>query len=257
MRTGIIAQKMGMTRVFTAAGDHVPVTVLKVDNCQVVAVRTEEKDGYSAVQLGSGAAKVKRVNKPMRGHFAKAKVTPKQSVAEFRVPSDGLLDVGQELSVNHFVSGQHVDVTGTSIGKGFGGAMKRHNFSGLRASHGVSVSHRAHGSTGQCQDPGRTFKGKKMAGHLGDRKVTAQNLEVVSTDEERGLVLIKGAIPGAKGGWVLVRDAVKSKMPADLPFPAAFRSSPEEAAPAEEAAVSDDTESAADEASTEEDKKDQ
>ena len=256
MRTGLIAQKMGMTRVFTTAGDHVPVTVLKVDNCQVVAVRTEEKDGYSAVQLGSGAARVKRVSKPMRGHFAKAKVTPKQSVAEFRVPSDGLLDVGRELSVNHFVSGQHVDVTGTSIGKGFAGAMKRHNFSGLRASHGVSVSHRSHGSTGQCQDPGRTFKGKKMAGQLGDKQVTAQNLEVVSTDEERGLVLVKGAIPGAKGGWVLIRDAVKSKLPADLPFPAAYRGSPEEAAPADEAAASDEAEPAADEAA-DEDKKDQ
>ena len=256
MRTGIIAQKMGMTRVFTETGDHVPVTVLKVDNCQVVAVRTEEKDGYSAVQLGCGAAKVKRVSKPMRGHFAKAKVAPKQSVAEFRVPSDGLLEVGRELSANHFVSGQHVDVTGTSIGKGFAGAMKRHNFGGLRASHGVSVSHRAHGSTGQCQDPGRTFKGKKMAGHLGDKRVTAQNLEVVSTDEERGLVLVKGAIPGAKGGWVLVRDAVKSKLPDDLPFPAAYRSSPEEAAPAEEPAAPDEAE-AADEAAADEDKKDQ
>jgi large subunit ribosomal protein L3 len=233
MRTGLLAQKMGMTRVFTEEGRHVPVTVLKMDGCQVVAVRTEDKDGYNAVQLGTGAARVKNVNKPRRGHFAKAKVAPRSKLAEFRVSSDGLLDVGAELSAQHFVAGQYVDVTGTSIGKGFAGVMKRHNFSGLRASHGVSLSHRSQGSTGHSQDPGKVFKGKKMAGHLGDARVTTQNLEVVSTDEARGLILIKGAVPGAKGSWVLVRDAVKRAAPEGLPFPAALRGK-DEAAPAEE-----------------------
>jgi large subunit ribosomal protein L3 len=223
MRTGVLAQKMGMTRVFTAEGQHLPVTVLKVDGCQVVAVRTADKDGYDAVQLGTGTAKVKNVTKARRGHFAKAKVAPKSKLAEFRVSAGGLLEVGAELSADHFVAGQYVDVTGTSIGKGFAGAMKRHNFSGMRASHGVSISHRAHGSTGHSQDPGKVFKGKKMAGHLGDARVTTQNLEVVSTDEARGLILIKGAVPGAKGSWVLVRDAVKRAAPDDLPFPAALR----------------------------------
>ncbi len=223
MRTGLIAQKLGMSRVFTDECQHVPVTVIRMDGCQVVAVRTEESDGYSAVQLGAGAAKVKNVTKPQRGHFAKAKVAPRRKLAEFRVSADALVDVGAELSVTHFLPGQYVDVTGTSIGKGFAGVMKRHHFSGLRASQGVSLSHRSGGSTGQCQDPGKVFKGKKMAGHMGDSRVTTQNLEVVSTDEVRGLILIKGAVPGAAGGWVLVRDAVKRPAPAELPFPAALR----------------------------------
>lgn len=223
MRTGLIAQKMGMTRVFTDDGQHVPVTVLKVDSCQVVSVRTEDKDGYSAVQLGVGAAKVKNVSKPMRGHYAKARVEPKRRLAEFRVAPDAVLDVGSEITVDHFVAGQSVDVTGTSIGKGFAGAMKRHNFGGLEASHGVSISHRSHGSTGNSQDPGKVFKGKKMAGHLGDARVTIQNLEVVSTDTDRGLIMIKGAVPGSKGGYVLVYDAKKRPVPDGLPFPAAIR----------------------------------
>lgn len=223
MRSGLIAQKVGMTRVFTDEGEHVPVTVLKVDNCQVVAVRTESADGYTAVQLGVGTIKVKNVTKPLRGHFAKAKVEPKRKVVEFRVSPDALLEVGVELSVAHFVPGQFVDVTGTSIGKGFAGAMKRWNFGGLRATHGVSVSHRSHGSTGNRQDPGKTFKNKKMAGHLGAERVTVQNLKIVSVDEERGLILVKGAVPGAEGGWVRVRDAVKRKLPAGVPFPAALR----------------------------------
>jgi large subunit ribosomal protein L3 len=223
MRTGLIAQKIGMTRVFNNEGNHVPVTVLKVDNCQVVAVRTQEKDGYTAVQLGVGAAKVKNVGKAMRGHFAKAKVEPKSWIVEFRVPQDALIDVGAELSAEHFVAGQFVDVVGTTIGKGFAGGMKRHHFGGLRASHGVSVSHRSLGSTGQRQDPGKTFKGKKMAGHLGDVRVTTQNLRVISTDVERGLIMLRGAVPGSDGGYVLIKDAVKRKAPKDLPFPAAIR----------------------------------
>src|SRR6202035_4928157 len=208
MRTGLIAQKLGMTRVFADDGNHVAVTVLKVDNCQVVAVRTEDRDGYTAVQLGVGTAKVKNVTKPQRGHFAKAKVEPKARLAEFRVSDDALVDIGAEITAEHFLAGQYVDVTGTSIGKGFAGGMKRHNFSGLRASHGVSVSHRSLGSTGQRQSPGKTFKNKKMAGQLGG---------------ERGLLMIRGAVPGAKGGWVLVKDAVKRKPPDGLPFPAALR----------------------------------
>ncbi len=256
MRTGLLAQKMGMTRVFTEEGSHVPVTVLKMDGCQVVAVRTEDKDGYNAVQLGTGAARVKNVNKARRGHFAKAKVAPRSKLAEFRVSSDGLLDVGAELSVQHFVAGQYVDVTGTSIGKGFAGVMKRHNFSGLRASHGVSLSHRSQGSTGNSQDPGKVFKGKKMAGHLGDARVTTQNLEVVSTDEARGLILIKGAVPGAKGSWVMVRDAVKRAAPEGLPFPAALRGKDEAAAaeetPAEETAAEEVAEAPAAEAAVQE-----
>ncbi|MBI11139.1 MAG: 50S ribosomal protein L3 [Rhodospirillaceae bacterium] len=241
MRSGLIAKKMGMTRVFNESGDHLPVTVLRVDNCQVVAVRNDETDGYNALQLGAGSAKVRRVSKPMRGHFAKANVEPKRKLVEFRVSADALIDVGAELVPSHFSEGQYVDVTGTSIGKGFAGAMKRHNFSGLRASHGVSVSHRAHGSTGQCQDPGKVFKGKKMAGHLGDKRVTIQSQKIVSTDDERGLILIYGAVPGAKNGWVTIKDAVKKAMPDDLPFPAGLRTVEEEAAaeevpPAEEAA---------------------
>ena len=253
MRSGLIVQKVGMTRLFTEAGKHVPVTVLKLDKCQVVAQRTEEKDGYSAVQLGSGFAKVKRTSSAMRGHFAKAKVEPKRRVAEFRVSADNLIDVGAELSAAHFIEGQKVDATGTSIGKGFAGAMKRHNFGGLRATHGVSISHRSHGSTGQCQDPGKVFKGKKMAGHMGDSRVTIQNLEVVKTDTTRGLLTVKGAVPGAKGGWILLRDAVKRPLPADLPYPAGLvegEASAEEAA-AEEAPAEDVTEEIVEEAAAE------
>ena len=223
MRTGLLAQKLGMTRIFTADGNHVPVTVLKVDNCQVVAVRTEDKDGYTAVQLGVGKAKVKNVPKAERERFAQAKVEPKKKLVEFRVSADALLEVGVELSVEHFLDGQFVDVTGTTIGKGFAGVMKRHNFGGLRATHGVSVSHRSHGSTGQRQDPGKVFKNKKMAGHMGQVRVTTQNLKVVSTDAARGLIMILGAVPGHEGGYVLVKDAVKRKAPADLPFPAAIK----------------------------------
>lgn len=231
MRTGLIAEKLGMSRVFKDDGTHMPVTVLKVDGCQVVGQRTKEKNGYTAIQLGLGAAKTKNVTKPMRGYFAQAKVEPKRKLAEFRVNKDGLVDVGAELSATHFVPGQKVDVVGTSIGKGFAGAMKRHNFSGLRASHGVSISHRSHGSTGQCQDPGKVFKGKKMAGHMGAARSTVQNLEVVLTDEDRGLILVHGAVPGSKGGYVLISDAVKKTMPKDLPFPAAIKGGAPEAAP--------------------------
>ena len=220
-RTGLIARKMGMTRLFGIDGSHVPVTVLQVEQCEVVAVRTAEKDGYSAVQLGVGTRKAKNVSKPMRGHFAKAKVEPKAKVGEFRVDENALLEVGAQIHVGHFVAGQYVDVTGTSIGKGFAGAMKRWNFGGLRATHGVSVSHRSHGSTGNRQDPGRVFKGKKMAGHMGHRRVTIQNLEVFGVDPERGLILLKGGVPGPKGGWVRVTDAVKSALPQQAPFPAA------------------------------------
>ncbi len=223
MRTGLIARKLGMTRLFTDDGNHVPVTVLKVDNCQVTAVRTVETDGYTAVQLGAGKAKVKNVTQPMRGHFAKAKVEPKQKLVEFRVSPDALVEVGAELSATHFVAGQLVDVTGTTIGRGFTGVMRRHNFGGLRATHGVSVSHRSHGSTGQRQDPGKVFKNKKMAGHYGDVRVTTQNLRVVSSDDARGLIMIEGAVPGAPGGWVLVKDAAKRKPKQELPFPAALR----------------------------------
>ncbi len=236
MRSGIIAQKVGMTRVFTEDGVSIPVTVLKVENCQVVAHKTLEKDGYTALQLGAGKAKAKRMSKAQRGHFAKAHVEPKRKVAEFRVSEDNLIEVGAELTADHFVDGQYVDVTAVSIGKGFAGGMKRWNFGGLRASHGVSISHRSHGSTGQCQDPGKVFKGKKMAGQMGNRRVTTQNLKVVSTDAERGLILVKGAVPGAKGGWVFVRDAIKRALPEGAPVPGAFRkANGEEAAPAEAA----------------------
>jgi large subunit ribosomal protein L3 len=223
MRTGLIAQKLGMSRLFNEEGAHVPVTVLKVDKCEVVAVRTAERDGYTAVQLGVGKAKVRNMSKALRGHFAKAKVEPKRKVAEFRVTPDAVLDVGAELAANHFVPGQFVDVTGITIGKGFAGSMKRWNFGGLRATHGVSVSHRSHGSTGNRQDPGRTFPNKKMAGHLGVERVTTLNLKVVATDADQGLIMIRGAVPGAEGGYVLVRDAVKRKLPKDVPFPAAVR----------------------------------
>jgi large subunit ribosomal protein L3 len=239
MRTGLIAQKLGMTRVFTGEGNHVAVTVLRVANCQVVAQRTQEKDGYTALQLGVGAAKVKNVSKPQRGHFAKAKVEPKAKLAEFRVSDDALVDVGAEITAAHFVPGQYVDVTGTSIGKGYAGGMKRWNFGGLRASHGVSISHRSLGSTGQRQDPGKTFKNKKMAGHLGAERVTTQSLQIVSADAERGVLMIKGSVPGSEGGWVLIKDAAKRKPPEGLPFPAALRGDGTEAAseaPAEAAA---------------------
>jgi large subunit ribosomal protein L3 len=222
MRTGLLAKKLGMTRLFRDDGTHVPVTVLHLDRVQVVAARTVEKDGYWAVQLGWGQAKVKNVSKPNKGHFAAAKVEPKARLAEFRVAEDALLEVGATLSAEHFVVGQRVDVVGTTKGKGFAGAMKRWNFRGLEATHGVSVSHRSHGSTGNRQDPGKTFKNKKMAGHLGVERVTTLNLEVAAVDGARGLLMVKGAVPGAKGGFVFVRDAVKTARPAEAPYPAAY-----------------------------------
>jgi large subunit ribosomal protein L3 len=241
MRTGVVAKKLGMTRVFGADGAHVPVTVLSLEGCQVVGVKKNEErevdvkkkgekvgtrkanDGYTAVVLGAGTRKAKNVNQSLRGQFAKAAVEPKAIVREFRVSNDMLLEVGAQISADHFVSGQKVDISGLTKGKGFAGAMKRWNFGGLEASHGVSVSHRSHGSTGQRQDPGRTFKGKKMAGHLGVERVTSQNLEIVRTDAERGLILVKGAVPGADNGWVEIRDAAKAKAPKDLPKPAKLR----------------------------------
>ncbi len=229
MRSGVIAKKLGMTRLFMEDGRQVPVTVLSLEGLQVVAQRTPEKDGYAAVQLGAGTAKAKRTSKPMRGHFAKAKVEPKRKLAEFRVSPSNLIDVGEEITADHYFAGQYVDVAGTSIGKGFAGAMKRHNFGGLRASHGTSISHRSHGSTGQCQDPGKVFKGKKMAGHMGAVRVTTQNLQVVRTDPERGLIMVKGAVPGSKGGWVTIKDAVKKPLPENVILPAALRSHAEEA----------------------------
>ena len=223
MRSGVIARKLGMTRLFMEDGRQVPVTVLQLDKCQVVAQRTAERDGYTAVQLGAGTAKAKRVSAPMRGHFAKAEVEPKRKLAEFRVSPDNLIEVGAELSADHYLPGQFVDIAGTTIGKGFQVVMKRHNFGGLRASHGVSISHRSHGSTGQCQDPGKVFKGKKMAGHMGAVRVTTQNLQVVRTDADRGLIMVKGAVPGSKGGWVTVKDAVKKALPDEVARPAALR----------------------------------
>jgi large subunit ribosomal protein L3 len=225
MRSGLIAQKVGMTRVFTDAGEHIPVTVLKVDHCQVVGHRTSEKNGYTALQLGVGSRKPKHLTRAERQHFAAAQVEPKRKLAEFRVTADNLIEVGAEITVDHFVPGQFVDVTGTSEGKGFQGAMKRWNFAGLRATHGVSISHRSHGSTGQRQDPGKVFKGKKMAGHMGDERVTTQNLVVVKTDVDRGLLMIRGAVPGSKGGWVIIRDAAKKPAHKDAPKPGAFRKS--------------------------------
>src|SRR5881227_1009658 len=234
MRTGLIAQKLGMTRVFTDEGNHVAVTVLRVANCQGVAQRTQETDGYTALQLGVGAAKVKNVTKPQRGHFAKAKVEPKARLAEFRVSDDALVDVGAEITAAHFLPGQYVDVTGTSIGKGFAGGMKRWNFGGLRATHGVSVSHRSIGSTGGRQDPGKTWKNKKMPGRMGVDRITTLNLRVVSTDVERGLILVEGAVPGSKGGWIRVRDAIKKPLPKEAPKPGKFKVAGEAAeAPAE------------------------
>jgi len=223
MRSGLIAQKVGMTRVFTDEGEHVPVTVLKVDNCQVVAQRTQERDGYTALQLGVGKAKVKNVSKAERERFAKVKIEPKAKLVEFRVSPENLVDVGAEITAAHFLPGQFIDVTGTTIGKGFAGAMKRWNFGGLRATHGVSVSHRSHGSTGGRQDPGKTFKNKKMAGHMGVDRVTTLNLRVVQTDVERGLILVEGAVPGTAGGYIFVRDAIKKALPKDVPVPGKFR----------------------------------
>ena len=222
MRSGVIAQKLGMTRIFTEDGAHVPVTVLGLQNCQVVGQRTAERDGYTALQLGAGAAKAKNTPKAQRGQFAVAKVEPKRVVMEFRVSEDNLIEVGASMKADHFLEGQLVDVTGTSIGKGFAGGMKRWNFGGLRASHGVSVSHRSHGSTGNAQDPGRVWKGKKMAGHLGAERVTTQNVKVVKTDVERGLIMVQGSVPGAKGGWIMIRDAVKRSRPEGVAFPGSF-----------------------------------
>ncbi len=246
MRTGVIAKKVGMTRLFQEDGRHVPVTVLALEDCQVVSHRTADRDGYFAVQLGAGEAKQKNVAKPQREHFAKAEVALKKQVAEFRVENeDGLVPVGAKISADHFLAGQKVDITGHTQGKGFAGAMKRWGFGGLRATHGVSISHRSHGSTGNRQDPGRVFKGKKMAGHMGDRQRTQQNLEVVRTDADRGLLFIKGSVPGSKNGWLLVRDAVKLPLPEDLPFPgavidtAAPQNDVEEAAPVEETAATE------------------
>ena len=223
MRTGVIAKKIGMSRLFNDDGRQIPVTVLLLDDLKVVARRTIEKDGYTAVQLGSGLAKAKNVGKPMRSYFAASKVEVKRVLREFRVSSENLIDVGAQITANHYVEGQLVDISGISIGKGFAGAMKRHNFKGLRASHGVSISHRSHGSTGQCQGPGKVFKGKKMAGHMGAARVTTQNLQVVRTDVDRGLIMIKGAIPGSKGGWVTVKDASKKPLSNSAPLPAALR----------------------------------
>ena len=220
MRTGLIAKKLGMSRIFEVDGTHVPVTVLQVNGLEVVAVKTQEKDGYTSVQLGCGDIKAKNLTKPMKGYFAKANVEPKSKLAEFRVSEDCLLNVGDKLSVEHFVPGQFVDVCGTSIGKGFAGVMKRHNFAGLEASHGVSISHRSHGSTGQRQDPGKVFKGKKMAGHMGDERVTVQNLKVVAVNADKGLIMVKGGVPGSDNSWVYVTDAIKKSASVKLPMPA-------------------------------------
>ena len=244
MRTGVIAKKLGMTRLFDEAGTHVPVTVLSLDGCQVVAHRTKDKDGYVALQLGVGAKKVKNTSQAMRGHFAKALVEPKRVLCEFRVDEDGLIDVGAEFTADHFVPGQKVDIQGVTVGKGFAGAMKRWHFGGMRATHGVSVSHRAHGSTGQRQDPGKVFKGKKMAGHLGQDNRTTLNLTVFRVDVERGLILLKGAVPGAEGGFVKIRDAIKLPVPNEVPTPGAFKSAGSAGAqaaetPAEEAPAAD------------------
>lgn len=237
MRTGLIAKKLGMSRIFEADGTHIPVTVLSVEGLQVVGVRTTEKDGYNAVQLGTGAIKAKNVKKPQKGYFAKANVEPKKKLGEFRVSEDCLLEVGSELSVEHFVAGQYVDVCATSNGKGFAGVMKRHNFAGLEASHGVSISHRSHGSTGQRQDPGKVFKGKKMAGHMGAERVTVQNLKVVTVDPSKGLIMVKGGVPGSENTWVRITDAVKKPAAANLPMPAGLKKVDEPVAPKAEASA--------------------
>jgi large subunit ribosomal protein L3 len=240
MRCGVIARKIGMTRVFAEDGSHVPVTVLQMENCQITTVREKEKDGYTALQVGVGSRKAKNITKAVRGQFAKAEVEAKAKLAEFRVSDDAVLEVGTILGANHYVDGQRVDVAGISQGKGFAGAMKRHNFGGLRASHGVSISHRSHGSTGNNQDPGKVFKGKKMAGHMGAARITTQNLEVVSTDAAEGLILIRGAVPGAKGGYVLISDAVKMPLPSDAPFPAGLLSDASNEDDAKDEAAKDD-----------------
>jgi large subunit ribosomal protein L3 len=241
MRTGVIAKKLGMARFFDEAGSHVPVTVLSLEGCQVVGQRTLEKDGYVALQLGAGKKKPKNTTKALRGHFAKAQVEPKAKVAEFRVSEDALIDVGAEITADHYVPGQKIDITGTTVGKGFAGGMKRWNFGGLRATHGVSVSHRSLGSTGNRQDPGRTFPGKKMAGHLGQETVTTLNVTVWRVDVERGLILVKGAVPGTEGSFVKIRDAVKAALPAEAPQPGAFKGSGQEAAPAAAEAPAEET----------------
>ena len=227
MRTGLLAKKLGMSRIFEADGTHVPVTVLSVEGLKVIDVKTKERDGYTAVQLGTGAVKLKNVSKALKGHFAKANIEPTKKLTEFRVSDDCMLNVGDELSVEHFVPGQYVDVCSTSKGKGFAGVMKRHNFAGLEATHGVSISHRSHGSTGQRQDPGKVFKGKKMAGHLGDERVTVQNLKLVAVDAAKGLLMIKGAVPGGENAWVRVTDALKITSPVELPLPAGLKKSDE------------------------------
>lgn len=233
MRTGLVAKKIGMTRYYTEDGEHLPATILLLESAQVVGARTMEKDGYTALQIGVGTRKSKNVAKPQREVYAKLKVEPKAKVVEFRVSEDALLDLGTEIVAGHFVEGQYIDATGTSIGKGFAGGMKRHNFRGLEASHGVSVSHRSHGSVGQCQDPGRVFKGKKMAGHMGAVRSTTQNLQIILTDDAEGLIVVKGAVPGSKGGYVLINDAVKMPLPASVPYPAATRGASTKAAAVE------------------------
>lgn len=242
MRTGLIAEKLGLTRVLTPQGEHVPVTLLKVESCQVTDVKTQQKHGYNAVQVGVGAVKAKNVSKPVRDSFAKKKIEVKRVLKEFRVSEDALLDLGAQISVDHFVPGQYVDVTATSIGKGFAGVMKRHNFGGLRASHGVSITHRSHGSTGQRQDPGRVFKGKKMAGHLGAEQVTTQNLKIFSTDVEKGLILVRGNVPGGEGSYVFIRDAVKKVRPDAAPYPASLLKKSEIKAEAEKVSSSIESE---------------
>ena len=242
MRTGLLARKVGMSRVFRDKGENVPVTVLQIIDLRVIAHKTVAKDGYNALQVGFGKAKVKNVSKPMRGHFAKAKVEPKQRLVEFRISDDNFVEIGAEFSAKHYVDGQYVDVCGTSIGKGFAGGMKRHGFGGLRASHGVSISHRSLGSTGQCQDPGRVFKGKKMAGHMGATRITTQNLEIVSVDELRGLILVKGAVPGSKSSYVRITDAVKKSAADGVPYPAGLKSPSLSDTPIEEVAIDDATE---------------
>ena len=224
MRCGVIVRKLGMSRVFNDKGEHIPVTVLRLEDAEVLSTKTVEKDGYTAIQLGFHNKKLKHTNKPMRGVFAKSKSEPKERVAEFRVSKEALLKVGDKLSVNHYVTGQKVDVVGISQGKGFAGSMKRHNFGGMQASHGVSISHRAHGSTGNSQDPGRTWKGKKMAGQYGNVRITTQNLTVVKLIENENLILVQGSVPGSKNGVVMLKDAIKSKVPDAAPFPAGLHS---------------------------------
>ncbi len=242
MRTGLIAEKLGMTRVLSPQGEHIPVTLLKVDACQVTDVKTEEKHGYNAVQIGVGVIKAKKVSKPVRDGFAKKKIEPKRVLKEFRVAQDALLELGAQISVDHFVPGQYVDVTGASVGKGFAGVMKRHNFGGLRASHGVSITHRSHGSTGQRQDPGRVFKGKKMAGHLGCEQITTQNLQIFSTDVDKGLIFVRGNVPGGEGSYVVIKDAIKKVRPESAPYPASLLVKKEASAKAEKASTSKETE---------------